>query len=49
VIAFPGSRGTADMVATARAAGIPVRLVPERLVAPLQAEKTRTNLGRRAA
>src|SRR5690606_30354012 len=29
-IAFPGGRGTADMVRRARAAGIPVRSVPER-------------------
>lgn len=49
VIAFPGSRGTADMVATARAAGIPVRLVPERLVAPKQATKTKTKPRGRAA
>ncbi|WP_160051218.1 DUF2493 domain-containing protein [Nocardiopsis sp. FR26] len=27
-IAFPGGRGTADMVSRAKAAGIPVRLVP---------------------
>lgn len=27
VIAFPGGRGTADMVARARRAGVPVRLV----------------------
>lgn len=49
VIAFPGGKGTADMVATARLAGILVRLVPERLVAPKQAEKTRTKPTRRAA
>lgn len=28
VIAFPGGRGTADMVRRARAAGIPVRVIP---------------------
>lgn len=29
VIAFPGGRGTADMIARARAAGIPWRKVPD--------------------
>jgi hypothetical protein len=28
VVAFPGGRGTADMVARARAAGVEVREVP---------------------
>jgi ABC-type Fe3+-hydroxamate transport system substrate-binding protein len=34
VVAFPGGRGTADMVAAATDAGIPVRIVPDTLLAP---------------
>lgn len=36
VLAFPGGRGTADMIRKAEAAGVPVRRVP----APSHAERT---------
>lgn len=48
-IAFPGGKGTADMVATLRVASIPVRIVPERLVAPKRALPTKPRPARRAS
>jgi hypothetical protein len=38
VVAFPGGRGTANMIAQAQAAGVPVREIQERRTAPRQEE-----------
>lgn len=48
-LAFPGGAGTKDMVAVLRAVRIPVRLVPERIIAPKRALPTKPKPGRRAA